>query len=110
MENNYIVLVKVNGKGCVVAINSDAFVADPTNWTKIDEGAGDKYHHAQSHYLPAPVMDERGVYRYKLEGSQIVERSAAEMDADAKEATQQPTTEERLEALEAALLEMIMEG
>ena len=32
--------------------NSSAFLTDLTGWKLIDEGIGDKYHHAQNYYEP----------------------------------------------------------
>ena len=54
----------------------------------IDEGYGDKYHHAQSQYLDKPITDERGVWRYALTETAsgvygVEERTQEEMDADA---------------------------
>ena len=79
---DYIVYVKPNDSGYITAVNSSAFLPDITGWTEIDRGIGDKYHHAQGNYLPGPLMDVRGVYRYKLEDGAIVERTQEEMDAD----------------------------
>lgn len=56
----------------------------PTNlngWTKIDEGYGDKFSLAQSHYLDKPLYDG-AVLRYKLEGGKVIERTAEEIEAD----------------------------
>ena len=78
----YKVYVQVDAACRVVAINSSAFLSDVEDWRKIDVGYGDKFHHAQNNYLPAPITDERGIYRYKLEDGEVVERTAAEMDAD----------------------------
>ena len=76
------VLVRTDDAGRVVDINSNAFVQDIDGWVQIDSGHGDRYHHAQGNYLPGPLMDVRGVYRYKLEDGAIVERTAEEMDGD----------------------------
>lgn len=52
-----------------------------TGWTKIDEGNGDKYALAQSHYLAKPLYDG-AVPRYKLVDGKVVERTAEEIEAD----------------------------
>lgn len=78
----YGVYIKTDAEGRITGINSSAFLPDTAGWMKIDEGFGDKYHHAQGNYLPGPLMDDRGVYRYKLEDGQVVERTREEMDAD----------------------------
>lgn len=62
----YKVYVKTNADGIIAAVNSSAFLSDVTGWTEIDEGEGDKYHHAQNHYLPVGLTDENGIFNYKL--------------------------------------------
>lgn len=64
--NSCKVYVKTDVYGIITAINSSAFLSDTTNWTEIDEGDGDKYHHAQNNYLPVGLIDENGIYNYKL--------------------------------------------
>lgn len=54
---------------------------DLAGWTKIDEGNGDKYALAQSHYLAKPLYDG-AVPRYKLVDGKVVERTAEEIEAD----------------------------
>ena len=102
--NPYAVLVRTDTENRITEINSSAFV-DADGWTKIDEGWGDKFHHAQGNYLPKPLMDERGVYRYKLEEGQAVERTQEEMDADyaASPVPATPKTNAELEAENALL-------
>lgn len=55
--------------------------ADLTGWTKIDEGYGDRFSLAQSHYLDKPLYDG-AVLRYKLVDGKVVERAAEEIEAD----------------------------
>lgn len=55
--------------------------ADLTGWTKIDEGYGDRFSLAQSHYLDKPLYDG-AVLRYKLVDGKVVERTAEEIEAD----------------------------
>jgi len=93
----YGVYIKTDAEHRVTAINSSAFLLDTSGWMKIDEGHGDKYHHAQGNYLPGPLMDKRGIYRYKLEDSKPVERTQEEMDADyAARPVPEPTDNELL--------------
>lgn len=54
---------------------------DLTNWIKVDEGYGDRYALAQSHYLSKPLYDG-AVLRYKLVDGKVVERTAEEIEAD----------------------------
>lgn len=102
---SYKVLARADEQNRITEINSSAFVADANGWTKIDEGWGDKFHHAQGNYLPKPLMDERGVYRYKLEEGQAMERTQEEMDADyaARPVPATPKTNAELEAENALL-------
>lgn len=73
--------------------------ADLTGWVKIDEGCGDAFALAQSHYLPQPLYTEDGVLRYKLELGQVVERTADELAADrAARPEPAPSQLDRLEA------------
>ena len=108
MEQPYKVLVRVDDAGRVVAINSSAFVTDTDGWTEIDIGWDDKYHHAQGNYLPGPLVDERGVYRYKLVDGKPEERTAEEMDGDYTTPEQKPTTEQRVDALETTTDDIIL--
>ena len=47
MDDTYIVYIRVDSSNRVLEINSSAFLANTTGWTQIDEGWGDRYHHAQ---------------------------------------------------------------
>lgn len=107
-EQPYKVLVRVDDAGRVVAINSSAFVTDTDVWVEIDSGWGDKYHHAQGNYLPQPLMDERGLCRYKLVYGKIVERSRDEIDADYTPPQTTPTVEQRLTVLESSTDDIIL--
>lgn len=48
-------------------------------------------------------MDEKGLYRYKLEGGKVIERTQEEMDADYVPPVQQPSEDERITAIEQAM-------
>lgn len=78
----YKVFVKTDAQGRITQINSDAFLPDTDGWTQIDEGAGDKYHHAQGNYLLLPIMTDNGVYRYNLADDEVIERTVEEIQAD----------------------------
>ena len=79
---NYKVYVKVDELNRITEINSNEFINDLTDWIFIDEGIGDKYHHAQGNYFPLTLTDERGIYHNKLVDNVPVERSQEEIDAD----------------------------
>lgn len=103
-----IVYAKINSSGYITNVNSSAFLTDTTDWVQIDSGFGDRFHHAQGNYLPGPLMDDRGVWRYKLVDGSVVERSAEEMDADYAPPEVKPTTEQRVDALEATTDDIIL--
>lgn len=101
---NYIVYVQTNTRGYVTAINSSAFVTDPSGWTEIDQGTGDKYHHAQGNYLPGPLMTMGGAYRYKLVDGKPKECTPEEIQAqeEANKPLQEPSIDDRVKGLEEA--------
>lgn len=99
----YGVYVQTDEENRIIAINSDAFLSSLDGWVKIDEGYGDKYHHAQGNYFPLPIMDARGIYFYKLVDGVPEQRTLEEMDADYVEPEAQPTDAERIVALEKQL-------
>ena len=102
----YKVYVKTDETGRITAINSDAFLPDTTDWVQIDEGDGDRYHHAQGNYLSKPLMTTQGVYQYKLVDGVIVERTAEEIAADTAAIPPPPPTDgEVMQELVALLLE-----
>ena len=109
MQYTYTVYAQLDAQERITAVNSSAFLAAPVpeGWVQIDEGAGDKYHHAQGNYFAAPLYDERGVCRYAhvpdaADGAQKWrERTQAEMDADYTPPVPTPTLGERVAAVEA---------
>ena len=74
----YTVYAKTDDRNVITAINSSAVLSDMTNWTEIDEGEGDKYHHAQNNYLTAGLTDENGIFNYKLTDGKPLLRTAEE--------------------------------
>lgn len=79
MDNiKYMVYAKTDENGIITAINSSAFLSDTTGWTEIDEGTGDRYHHAQNNYLSAGLTDENGIFNYKLTDGKPLLRTAEE--------------------------------
>lgn len=77
----YIVYAKIDSENRIISVNSSAFIL-PDWGTKIDQGYGDKYHHAQGNYFPQPIYTEDGIHRYKLEDGQAVERTEEEIEQD----------------------------
>lgn len=98
-----MVYIRVDDAGRVVDINSSAFLEDTEGWKPLGSGYGDRYRHAQGNYLPGPLVDARGVYRYKLENGFVVERTAEEMDEDYTPPAPQTTYDKRLTELEEAI-------
>lgn len=78
----YKVYIKTDSKGRITGINSDAFLPDTAGWVLIDEGEGDKFHHAQGNYFPQPIITNEGVPRYKLVDGKAVGRTAEEIRVD----------------------------
>ena len=81
-QENYIVYVRMDGQGRILEANSSVFLTDTTGWTAIDEGLGDKYHHAQGNYFDGGLYTDDGIPRYKLADGAPVLRSDEEIDAD----------------------------
>ena len=76
------VYVQTDSESRVLRLEGEySLPADLTGWTKIDEGYGDKFSLAQSHYLEKPLYDG-AVLRYKLVDGKVVERTAEEIEAD----------------------------
>lgn len=104
------VYIKTDSKNRITAVNSEIFISDVSGWVEIDSGNGDRFVHAQGNYLPKPLTDENGVYRYKYEKKKIVERSAAEMAEDMPDPDPAPPTNAELAAAIAELAEVICGG
>lgn len=105
--DNYKVYIKADENNNITEINSSAFLSDITGYIEIDEGIGDKYHHAQNYYLEKFLIDDYGRYNYQYVDGEVVE--IAETDK-LPIPTPEPTQGERLEVLEAAMLEVILGG
>lgn len=111
MDEKYTVYVRADETGRIVGVNSIAFMADTAGWTAIDEGYGDKYHHAQGNYFPQPLYDVRGCANYKLENNIPVERSDEEKEAEiANRPAPMSSYNDRVAALEEAMLVMLSRG
>ena len=106
----YIVYVQTNESGYITSVNSSVFLPDITGWTEIDQGIGDKYHHAQGNYFPKPIITDGGAYRYKLVDGKPVECTAEEIAAqeEALKPVPTPSLEIRVETLETTTDDMIL--
>lgn len=99
--DSYNVLALLNERTLIVSVNSSAFVFGE-EWIQIDEGVGDRYHHAQGNYFKKPIYDDRGIprYAYVPDGDpKWRERTKEEMDADYVPPMVKPSAEELLDAL-----------
>lgn len=105
----YEVYVQTDEHGYITAVNSSAFLTDASGWIKIDEGFGDKFHHAQGNYFGKPIYTESGAYRYKYEDGTVRECTAEEIaEQEANIPVPEPTPspddyEARIAALESEL-------
>lgn len=79
------VYAKLDGD-IITAVKNEQSLTDITGWTLIGEGKGDRYRHPEGYFLPKPITDENGVFRYKLAAGEIVERTPEERAADVEEA------------------------
>ena len=82
MEETYKVYIQTDSSGGITAVNSSAFLSDTSGWTQIDEGSGDKYHHAQGNYFDKSAITGKGIYRYKLVDGAVVEKTDEEITAE----------------------------
>ena len=93
------VYVLPDASGRITRINGGyTMPEDLTGWVLIDEGYGDRYNLCQGNYFDKPIMDDRGIYHYKLVDGKPVERTQKEMDADYIEPEAVPTQLDRIEA------------
>ena len=72
--------------------------SDLTGWIFIDEGYGDKYNLAQSHYLEKGLTTFDGIYQYKYINDTVTERTEEEIEADREAIPVIPTQMEQLES------------
>ena len=81
--------------------------SDLTDWILIEEGAPcDRLNLAQSHYFPGGLYAMDGIPRYRWDGTQAIERTEEELEADrAARPAPPPTTDERITILEEQLVQ-----
>lgn len=103
------VYVKTDSNSVITEINSDVFLSDVEGYTMIDEGNGDKYAHAQGNYLPDSLIDDKGIYNFKLANGIVVALTDDEKGTlFPVDSTKKPTTEERISVMEDAVQELIL--
>ena len=109
------VYVLLDEKERIVRIEGEySLPSDLTGWVQIDEGYGDRFSLAQSHYLDGGLYTMQGIPRYKYEDGVCVLRSEAELAADRDALPKpQPSQLDRVEAqatYTAMMTDTMMEG
>lgn len=109
------VYILLDEKERIVRIEGEySLPSDLTGWVQIDEGYGDRFSLAQSHYLDGGLYTMQGIPRYKYEGGACVLRSEAELAADRDALPKpQPSQLDRVEAqatYTAMMTDTMMEG
>lgn len=104
----YQVYIQTDEDGNVIGINSSAFLENTDGWIQVDEGEGHKYHHAQGNYLSKGLTDEYGRFNYQYVNGELI--VIPEVNKPPISTKFQPRIEERIEAIEAAMLEVILGG
>ena len=61
----YIVYVKLDDDNMITDVDSSAFLPDADGWVEIDRGHTQRHHHARGNYFEKPIMDDRGIKRYR---------------------------------------------
>ena len=106
------VYIKLDSNNIIIEINSDIFLTNTNGYTKIDEGDGDKYAHAQNNYLEHGLTDGKGAYNYKYENDEIVELTEDEKNMMFPIIQPQPTEleilKEQQERTDQALQDLII--
>ena len=100
------VYIRTDEQGRIVRCEGEyTLPSDLDGWILIDEGEPcDKRNLAQSHYFPGGLYTIDGIPRYRWDGTQAVERTEEEMEADrAARPAPSPTTNERISILEEQL-------
>ena len=109
------VYILLDEKEHIVRVEGEySLPSDLTGWVQIDEGYGDRFSLAQSHYLDGGLYTMQGIPRYKYEGGVCVLRSEAELAADRDALPKpQPSQMDRVEAqatYTAMMTDTMMEG
>lgn len=109
------VYILLDEKERIVRVEGEySLPSDLTGWVQIDEGYGDRFSLAQSHYLDDGLYTMQGIPRYKYDGGACVLRSEAELAADRDALPKpQPSQLDRIEAqatYTAMMTDTMMEG
>ncbi|MFT8351291.1 hypothetical protein [Clostridium saccharoperbutylacetonicum] len=100
MNENIKVYVKVDNNNVITQVDSSIFLFNVEDWVKIDEGAGDKFSHAQGNYFEKGLIDSKSNYNYKLVYGKIVELTEEEKEKLFPAPKQELSLEDRIAMLE----------
>lgn len=96
------VYIKVDENNNIIAVNSNVFIKDLSNWICIDEGEGLKFMHAQNNYFAKPIVGANGTYRYSYVDNNVIELDEVEFtrleEANMPEASFAPSQLDLIEA------------
>ena len=109
------VLGKIEGGKIVfIALDSELLLTERQNhdWRVLGQAKEEKYQEVLSGtWLGKPLFDENGIANYKLSDGKAVERTEKEKQEElAARPSPLPSRDERLDALERAMLAMMMGG
>lgn len=95
--------IRVDANNIVIHAFSDAFEQPQDGDILVESDAGRHYN--------LQLMNERGQYIYKVVNGQMVARTQTELDTEwAARPTPPPSQDDRIKALEDALLQMMLGG
>jgi hypothetical protein len=94
--------VRLDTENRVIKGFSDAFEQPTDGDICINEQGG--RHFEISGVINPPLINEAGIYLYKYVDGTVLERTADEIKANIKETTQEPTINERVSAIEDAMI------
>lgn len=101
----YKVYILLDKKNNIASVNSSDFLDNIEGWILIDEGVGDRYHHAQGNYFNGGIYTYDGIPLYCWDGEQVLKRTEEEIENDRREtppAPLDPNTETQLAVVELA--------
>lgn len=111
METIYNVYIRTDAQNRIFAIGSSAFITDPleNGWIYVTSGTTYEHHHPECGFLSGPLTTIDGIYRYKWDGENIIERTPEEIAADIAAIPSAPLSEIdrlkiRLQAAEDAVV------
>ena len=103
--------IRLDENGNIVKGFSDAFEQPKGDDIAINEQGGRHFRLPFESRVNPPLLTDEGIPLYKYENGEVKERTAEEIQADIDALPDTPPSQqERLEALEDAMLEVILNG